>query len=301
MRILTKLLLIVAMLGLMAGTTITGTVVTLSGVAGAAATVKVFDGTAQIGTATADGTGAWTYTTEAAVTGSHSYTATETDAAGADTKVAVAVSSAAVDHTPPPVVPPQLVLQGDSLTAGLFLNSKNDVWAYKLGKTVLVNYAVSATGFTVSSRYGASITTRGPEADKWRTSTRALMVLGGTNDFCIGYKTADQVNTGFDGWIAARKAAGWEYAQIWVLTLPARTGCGTIGITEFNNRRTAFTAHLVQKAAELGFHVVRVDLNATVGTPNTVAKNRTYFNYDGVHLTSAGQTVISTVVKAAGG
>ena len=45
-------------------------------------TVKVFDGTTQIGSATANGSGAWTYTTAALANGAHSLTATATDAAG---------------------------------------------------------------------------------------------------------------------------------------------------------------------------------------------------------------------------
>ena len=44
--------------------------------------VKVFDGTTQIGTATANGSGAWSYATANLTTGSHSFTAKAMDAAG---------------------------------------------------------------------------------------------------------------------------------------------------------------------------------------------------------------------------
>ena len=50
---------------------------TLSGTAVANSTVKVFDGTTQIGTATADSSGAWTLTTAPLPDGSHSLTATD--------------------------------------------------------------------------------------------------------------------------------------------------------------------------------------------------------------------------------
>ena len=54
----------------------------LSGTAEANSTVKVFDGTAEIGTATANGSGAWSYATANLTTGSHSFTAKAMDAAG---------------------------------------------------------------------------------------------------------------------------------------------------------------------------------------------------------------------------
>ena len=56
--------------------------VTLNGTAEANSTVAVLDGTTQLGTATANGSGAWTYTTAALAAGAHSLTATATDAAG---------------------------------------------------------------------------------------------------------------------------------------------------------------------------------------------------------------------------
>ena len=55
---------------------------TLTGTAEANSTVKVFDGTTLFGSATANGSGAWTYTTAALADGAHNLTATATDAAG---------------------------------------------------------------------------------------------------------------------------------------------------------------------------------------------------------------------------
>ena len=55
---------------------------TLTGTAEANSTVKVYDGATLLGTALANGTGAWTYTTAALTNGAHSLTATATDAAG---------------------------------------------------------------------------------------------------------------------------------------------------------------------------------------------------------------------------
>ena len=55
-------------------------IVTLNGTAEANSTVTLFDGTTKLGTATANASGAWSYTTAALATGTHSFTATATDA-----------------------------------------------------------------------------------------------------------------------------------------------------------------------------------------------------------------------------
>ena len=55
---------------------------TLTGTAEANATVKVYDGATLLGSAAANGSGAWSYTTAALANGAHSLTATATDAAG---------------------------------------------------------------------------------------------------------------------------------------------------------------------------------------------------------------------------
>ena len=55
---------------------------TLTGTAEANSTVKVYDGATLLGSATANGSGAWSYTTAALANGAHSLTATATDAAG---------------------------------------------------------------------------------------------------------------------------------------------------------------------------------------------------------------------------
>lgn len=73
---------------------------TFNGKAAANGTVKVFDGTKQIGTATADSSGNWKYTTSALTDGKHTFSAQVTDASG---KTSAASSSLAVtvDTTPP--------------------------------------------------------------------------------------------------------------------------------------------------------------------------------------------------------
>ncbi len=66
---------------------------TLTGTAEAGSTVKVYDGATLLGSATASGTGAWSYTTAALANGAHSLTATATDAAGNTGAASTALAS----------------------------------------------------------------------------------------------------------------------------------------------------------------------------------------------------------------
>jgi parallel beta-helix repeat protein len=79
------------------------TEVKLTGTAEANSTVTVFDGTTQVGTATANASGAWTLTTGNLASGSHSFTSKATDAAGnvsvASAALAVAIPSATAAPT----------------------------------------------------------------------------------------------------------------------------------------------------------------------------------------------------------
>jgi hypothetical protein len=73
---------------------------TLTGTAVANSTVKVFDATTQVGTATADSSGQWHLTTSALSDGPHNLTATETNTSG-QTSAASAAFSVTVDtHAP---------------------------------------------------------------------------------------------------------------------------------------------------------------------------------------------------------
>lgn len=100
--------------------------VNLTGTAEANSTVKVFDGTTQIGTATADAKGVWSLTTGALAAGSHNFTAKATDAAGntgsASSVLAVNVDNSTTPTTPTtpssPSVPKIASISNDSGVAG---------------------------------------------------------------------------------------------------------------------------------------------------------------------------------------
>ena len=96
---------------------------TLTGTAEASSTVKLYDGATLLGSATANGSGAWSFTTAALTNGTHSLTATATDAAG-NTGVASTALSVTVDTTAP-VAPAITSFSTDSGTIGDGITNDN--------------------------------------------------------------------------------------------------------------------------------------------------------------------------------
>ena len=95
---------------------------TLSGTAAANSTVKVFEGTTQVGQTTANGSGAWSVTTSALSDGSHSFTATATS--GGTTSAASSPLTVRVD-TVAPSAPTIASFSTDTGTVGDGITSDN--------------------------------------------------------------------------------------------------------------------------------------------------------------------------------
>ena len=93
---------------------------TLAGTAAANSTVKVFDGTTQIGTATANSRGAWTYTTAALSDGNHSLKATATTASG--TSAASSALAVRIDTTAP--TPPAMATLSGNANGGAIYSTQ---------------------------------------------------------------------------------------------------------------------------------------------------------------------------------
>ncbi len=137
---------------------------TLTGTAEANSTVKVYDGATLLGSVTADGTGAWTYTTAALANGAHSLTATATDAAG-NTGTASAALDVTVDTTAP-VAPSIASFSTDSGTVGDDITNDNTL---TLTGTAEANSTVKV--FDGATLLG-SVTANGTGA--WSYTTAAL-------------------------------------------------------------------------------------------------------------------------------
>ena len=99
------------------------TTLTLTGTAEANSTVKVFDGATLLGSAVANGSGAWSFTTGTLSSAAHSFTATATDAAG-NTGVASAALAVTIDTTAP-VAPSITAFSPDTGTVGDGITTAN--------------------------------------------------------------------------------------------------------------------------------------------------------------------------------
>jgi hypothetical protein len=126
--------------------------ITLSGSADANITVNIFDGTTLLGTASADGTGAWSFATGQLADGVHNCTATEMDKAG-DVSVVSNVFSVVVD-TQAPAMTTSLAndtgsLSTDKITSNSALmgtGGPNAAVTLKEGATVLGTTMTDADG-----------------------------------------------------------------------------------------------------------------------------------------------------------
>ena len=119
---------------------------TLAGTAEAGSTVKVYDGATQLGSAVANGTGAWTYTTTALANGAHNLTATAADAAGNAGPVSSALS-VTIDTTAPaaPIIADDTIVNTNEmmLTGTAEANSKVTIFD---GTTLLGTATANGSG-----------------------------------------------------------------------------------------------------------------------------------------------------------
>src|SRR4029078_10118269 len=137
---------------------------TLTGTAEANATVKVYDGATLLGSALANGVGAWSFTTGALLDGAHNLTATATDAAG-NTGVASSALNVTIDTTAPgmPVISSFSI---DSGTAGDNITNDNTLTLTRTAEanaTVKVYDGATLLGSAVANGTGA-----------WTLTTTAL-------------------------------------------------------------------------------------------------------------------------------
>lgn len=119
------------------GDAVTYNFVTLNGTAEANSTVTVFDGSTRLGTATANGSGVWSYKTGALANGVNAFTATATDAAGNVSAVSSAFNQT-ISYTPPKVA--SVLVSGTGITNGKGLIGAGKVitFALTMSASVLV-------------------------------------------------------------------------------------------------------------------------------------------------------------------
>jgi hypothetical protein len=129
---------------------------TLTGTAEANSAIKIYDGAIMLGSVTADGTGAWSYTATGLADGVHSLSATATDAAG-NTGTASGALSLTVD-TVAPGAPTIGSFSPDTGTAGDGITIANDLvltGAAEANSTVKVYDGATLLGSTLVNSSGA--------------------------------------------------------------------------------------------------------------------------------------------------
>ena len=127
-------------------------VLSLTGTAAASSTVTLYDGTTPLGTATADGSGNWTFTTATLVDGTHNFTATDT-VSGA-TSAASAALAVSVDTVAPaaPVITSDTIVNTDQVTV---TGSALDQGIAEAGDLVKVYDGTTLLGTTTTNATGA--------------------------------------------------------------------------------------------------------------------------------------------------
>ena len=259
------------------------TVLTLTGTAEANSTVAVFDGKTELGIATTNSSGAWSFTTGTLANGVHDFTATDTDAAGT-TSAASSILAVTVDTTPPNPAFGNLVhnsngtvtLSGTSeanstvsiydgtTDLGTVTTAANGTWSFTTGKlsTAVQSFTLKAVDVAGNVGSGSNIALYGPashETINVGPANDLVTVLGGSDTFVFGSSLGNDVITGF-------QATGSSH-----------------DILQFSQSTFANFAAVLAHAAQVGSNVViTVDAADTVTLAN-------------VHLSSLQKTDIHIV------
>jgi hypothetical protein len=134
-------------------TTVNTNQLALVGSAEANSTIKVYDGATLLGSTTANGSGAWTYTTAALNEGAHNFTATATDAAGN-----TSLASQPVDPTIALAAPSIVSFSTDSGVVGDGITNDNTptlIGSAQANSTVKVYDGATLLGSTTANGSGA--------------------------------------------------------------------------------------------------------------------------------------------------
>ena len=153
----------------------------LTGAAEANSTITVFDGANKLGTAVANSSGAWTYSTAALSTGSHSFTATATDAAG---NTGTASSPVAVTIAAAPAAPAITSFTTDSGVVGDHITNDSTLTltgSAVAGSTVNVLDGSTVLGTVTANSSGAWTLTTTALSDGGHSLTATATTSGGTS------------------------------------------------------------------------------------------------------------------------
>ena len=164
------------------GDTISGTdQVTLAGTAEANSTVKAYEGTTLLGTTSANGSGAWSFTTGSLSTGNHEFTATSTDAAGNTSALSQPIDPVIGSNVPAPTI---ASFSADSGTPGDGITNDNTptlTGTAPANSTVQVYDGSTLLGTTTANSSGAWTYTTGQLSNGTHQITATATTSSGTS------------------------------------------------------------------------------------------------------------------------
>jgi hypothetical protein len=263
------------------------TTITINGTAEASATVTVSETTAGVlGTATADGGGAWSYVYATTLTdATYGFTATQTDIAGT-TSVASANLPVVID-TVAPVLPPSLTgITSDSATGGDLVTSDN---------TLLINGTSELNATVRVTLVGTGVlgTTLADGAGNWSYNHTGTVLADGSHSF-----TAMQTDLAGN--------AGTESTAMIVIVDTSANAPAITGITSDNGASasdevTNDTTLVISGTAEAGAVVALTRVGTgVIGSPTADGSGNWSFDYTGTVLAEAAHSFTAIQTDVAG-
>ena len=253
---------------------------TLAGTADADSTVKVYDGATLLGSATASGSGTWSYTTAALADGGHSLSATDTDAVGntsaASTALAVTVDTVA------PATPTSSYAIGTGSFAYLvgtaeanstvsILNGANGTLvgtavATASGSWSFMKFGVTATTFNLTATDAAGNSSGAPHSQapvSPALATNAAAPASGNDSNTFAFSDGSGFNTtathsldafqpSHDPFAIAATAIEASFANLADVTALAALHGPDVGIVEPSTLQNTVLSHLTTNS----FHLV---------------------------------------------
>lgn len=193
-----------------------------------------------------------------------------------------------------------MIVEGDSLsaydTAGQATQNKywpNQLaWSFNDGRMVsIVDEAVSGEQLQNMLAQGSAQIDAAMDS---RKGTIPVVLWAGTNDIAAGGRTAAQVWTDTQTWVAARRSAavtaGATIKVIGISMLP-RGNFTAPQATERNSFNTSLLAS--------GTTVFDAIVDTTSDSRLQSSADTTYFNADTIHLNNTGYAIIASMVKTA--
>lgn len=252
---------------------------TLKGGAAANSTINIYDGTTQVGTTTADGSGVWSFTTGTLTDGSHAITAKAMDAAGnlsaASTALGVTVDTIAPD------APSVLSFSPDSNVVGDGVTSANTITlagAAAAGITVKVYDGTTQIGSTTTGSDGA-----------WSFATATL--ADGNHSF-----TSKAVDTA--GNVSAASSALKVTVDTVAPNSPNFTAYNTSGQVVSNGTTTSADQFTLKGGAAANTAIEIFDGSTRIGT--TTSNSSGVWSFTTAALTDGNHAITGDAVDAAG-